>query len=100
MKPARLLLATLVVLNLLYFTWTQGGLAMFGTAPASLSEREPQRVTQQVRPAALQIRRESDMAVPAPATAGSSSEQAPSATPTSPAASNDPSAPHSEHEGL
>ncbi|WP_256354164.1 hypothetical protein [Variovorax sp. dw_308] len=96
MKRARLLLMALVALNLLYFAWTQGGLAMFGAAPASLSEREPQRMAQQVRPAALQIRKESDVVAPVPAAAASPSEPAP-APPTSP---NAPSTSSADHEGL
>jgi hypothetical protein len=98
MKQARLLLAALVLLNLGYFTWTRGGFAMFGSVPASLSEREPQRMAQQIRPAALQIRKESDLVAPAPAPSAASSEPAPSAAPAAP---NPPSAPSSaEHEGL
>ncbi|MGR4868628.1 sporulation protein [Variovorax sp. LARHSF232] len=52
----RILLLALVLANGLYFAWTQGGLAAFGLLPASFSEREPQRLSQQVRPEALQIR--------------------------------------------
>ena len=54
----RLLVVVLVVANLGYFAWTRGGLAVFGTEPARLSEREPQRLTQQVRPQMLQIRKD------------------------------------------
>jgi len=100
MKRAPLLLGALVVLNLLYFTWTQGGLAMFGAVPASLSEREPQRMAQQIRPAALQVRKESDVVSPTPVTGASSSEPAPSAAPTVPVAPNAPSASSADHEGL
>lgn len=54
----RLLVVLLVVANLGYFAWTRGGLAVFGTEPARFSEREPQRLTQQVRPQMLQIRKD------------------------------------------
>jgi len=54
----RLVVALLVVANLGYFAWTRGGLAVFGTEPARFSEREPQRLTQQVRPQMLQIRKD------------------------------------------
>jgi len=62
----RILLIALVLANGLYFAWSQGALAVFGLLPASYSEREPQRLAQQVRPNALQIK---------PAAASSSSPQ-------------------------
>ena len=52
----RILLIALVLANGLYFAWSQGGLAVFGLLPASYGEREPQRLAQQVRPNALQIK--------------------------------------------
>jgi len=64
-RAARALLAALLLANLVYFIWTQGGLAALGSQPASFSEREPQRMTQQVRPDALQVRPET----PAPSAA-------------------------------
>ena len=54
----RVLVVLLVVANLGYFAWTRGGLAVFGTEPARFSEREPQRLAQQVRPQMLQIRKD------------------------------------------
>ncbi|MDL9999093.1 sporulation protein [Variovorax sp. J22P240] len=54
----RLLVVVLLLANLGYFAWTRGGLAVFGTEPARFSEREPQRLTQQVRPQMLQIRKD------------------------------------------
>lgn len=54
----RLIVVLLLVANLGYYGWTRGALALFGTQPASFSEREPQRVAQQVRPQMLQIRKE------------------------------------------
>ena len=54
----RALVIALVLANLVYFTWTQGGLAWMGTQPARYSETEPQRLDQQVRPTLLQIRKE------------------------------------------
>ena len=54
----RVLVVLLVVANLGYFAWTRGGLAVFGTEPARFSEREPQRLAQQVRPQMLQIHKD------------------------------------------
>jgi hypothetical protein len=54
----RLIVVLLLVANLGYYAWTRGALALFGTEPARFSEREPQRLTQQVRPQMLQIRKE------------------------------------------
>ena len=54
----RAVVIALAAANLVYFTWTQGGLAWMGTQPARFSETEPQRVEQQVRPTMLQIRKE------------------------------------------
>ena len=54
----RALLIALLVVNLVYFTWTQGGLAWMGTQPARYSETEPQRMDQQVRPTMLQVRKD------------------------------------------
>jgi hypothetical protein len=53
----RLIVVLLLVANLGYYAWTRGALALFGTEPAR-SEREPQRLTQQVRPQMLQIRKD------------------------------------------
>ncbi|SCK62084.1 hypothetical protein VAR608DRAFT_7347 [Variovorax sp. HW608] len=53
----RLLVVLVVVANLGYYAWSQGALALFGTQPASFSEREPQRLLQQVRPQMLEIRK-------------------------------------------
>jgi hypothetical protein len=47
----------LIVANLGYYAWSRGAFAMFGTQPAGFSEREPQRLRQQVRPQALEIRK-------------------------------------------
>ncbi|MEJ8858390.1 hypothetical protein WKW79_27735 [Variovorax robiniae] len=100
MKQARLLLAGLMALNVLYFAWTQGWLAIFGTAPASLSEREPQRMAWQIRPAALQIRKESEPVATPPDAAASPLVPPTAATQGSPSAPGTPSTPHAEHEGL
>lgn len=54
----RLIVVLLLAANLGYYAWTRGALALFGTEPARFSEREPQRLTQQVRPQMLQIRKE------------------------------------------
>jgi len=54
----RALVIALLFANLVYFTWTQGGLAWMGTQPARYSETEPQRMDQQVRPTMLQVRKD------------------------------------------
>jgi len=51
----RALVVLLVVANLLYFAWARGGLAVFGIVPASMSQREPERLAQQIRPQLLNI---------------------------------------------
>ncbi|MET0543011.1 MAG: hypothetical protein ABWZ88_14810 [Variovorax sp.] len=58
MRAQRVALVALVIVNLGYFAWTHGQLAMIGMLPASFAEHEPQRMTQQVRPGALQILKE------------------------------------------
>ncbi|MDM0044600.1 sporulation protein [Variovorax dokdonensis] len=74
----RLLLLVLVLANGIYFAWSHGGLAAFGFAPASLAEREPQRMSQQIRPQALVIRNDAK-ASPAPSESPSGSAPARSA---------------------
>lgn len=54
----RLFLVALVLANIGYWLWSRGDLAGFGLAPASLSEREPQRLARQLHPEWLQIRRD------------------------------------------
>lgn len=49
----RLLALTLLLLNGVYFAWSQGLLAAYGFGPAAQSE--PQRVAQQIRPEALKV---------------------------------------------
>ena len=51
----RWIVGALLLANLVYFTWSRGGLALLGTEPAQFSETEPQRLAQQVRPQALLI---------------------------------------------
>jgi hypothetical protein len=60
----RALVVLLLLANLLYFAWSRGGLAMFGTVPAQLSQGEPERLAQQVRPQLLKILK--DEAAPKP----------------------------------
>jgi hypothetical protein len=60
----RALVVLLLLANLLYFAWSRGGLALFGTVPAQLSQGEPERLTQQVRPQLLKILK--DEAAPKP----------------------------------
>jgi len=54
----RLFLVALVLANAGYWLWSRGELAGFGLAPASLNEREPQRLARQVHPEWLQIRKD------------------------------------------
>lgn len=49
----RALLLALLLANAGYFAWTQGLLAGYGWAPAVQSE--PQRLTRQIRPEAMQL---------------------------------------------
>lgn len=49
----RLLVLTLLLLNGVYFAWTQGLLQAYGFGPAAQSE--PQRLAQQIRPEALKV---------------------------------------------
>ena len=62
----RALVVLLLLANLLYFAWSRGGLALFGTVPARLSQSEPERLSQQIRPQLLQIRRDESPAPPGP----------------------------------
>lgn len=49
----RLFVLLLLLLNAVYFAWSQGMLRAYGWAPAQ--QREPQRVAQQIRPEAIHI---------------------------------------------
>ena len=49
----RFIILALLLLNGVYFAWTQGGLRDLGFAPAQ--QTEPHRVTQQIRPEALRL---------------------------------------------
>ena len=60
----RALVLVLLVANVGYFAWTHGVLAIFGLVPARFTETEPQRLTDQLRPDLLQIRREDNPASP------------------------------------
>lgn len=62
----RLLLIALLLANAGYFLWARGDLVGFGLAPASLGEREPQRLARQIHPEWLQIRKDARTAAPAP----------------------------------
>ena len=53
----RLLVVLLIVANVGYYAWSQGALALFGMQPARFSEREAQRLQQQVRPQMMEIRK-------------------------------------------
>ena len=54
----RLLVLALVLANAGYFAWTHGLLADYGYAPAA--QAEPQRLTQQIRPQAMQLLTQAD----------------------------------------
>ena len=84
MKAQRVVLVALVVINIGYFAWTRGQLAMIGMLPASFAEHEPQRVAQQVRPGALQVLKEPRAAI-APAL-----PRPQELAPTSPTSATDP----------
>lgn len=49
----RIFVLLLLLLNALYFTWSQGMLSGLGFAPAQ--QTEPQRIKQQVNPDALRL---------------------------------------------
>lgn len=49
----RFVVLVLMLVNLVYFAWTQGWLADYGLQPAQ--QREPQRVAEQIRPQALRV---------------------------------------------
>ncbi len=69
----RLLLAALVVANIGYWLWSRG-------ASTESADREPQRLTQQIRPELLELRRTpSAAASPAPAAGSATPAPAPSA---------------------
>jgi len=53
----RVVAVLLVLANLAYFAWRQGGFAAFGFQPARFSETEPHRMELQVRPELLQLRK-------------------------------------------
>ena len=68
----RLVVLLLVLLNGIYFAWSQGLLRAYGLAPAQQSE--PQRLAQQIRPEAMHILsmddvRRAEAVSPAPAKA-------------------------------
>jgi hypothetical protein len=52
----RLIVILLALANLGYYAWSQGALAVLGMQPASFSERESQRLQQQVRAEMLEVR--------------------------------------------
>jgi hypothetical protein len=52
-KYLPVLALVLVMANVLFWAWSQGGLRVFGWAPSD--PREPQRVEEQLRPDALRL---------------------------------------------
>ncbi|VTU40150.1 sporulation protein [Variovorax sp. PBL-E5] len=65
----RVVAVLLLLANLGYYAWTHGALAMFGMEPARFSEREPQRLLQQIRPEVLRIDKDAPAAPGRPASA-------------------------------
>lgn len=53
----RIVAALLLLANLVYFAWRQGGFVAFGFQPARFSETEPHRMDLQVRPELLQLQK-------------------------------------------
>ena len=51
----RALLVVLALANVGYWLWSQGDLAAFGAVPASLSEREPRRLSTQINPQQIEL---------------------------------------------
>lgn len=67
----RTLVLLLLLVNLLWFSWAQGWLRPWGLAPAATSE--PQRLSRQVQPEAIQVLRDAPSpAAAAPASAAAS----------------------------
>jgi hypothetical protein len=62
----RALLLVVLLANAGYFLWARGDLVGFGLAPAGLGEREPQRMSRQIHPEWLQIRKEAKAGTPMP----------------------------------
>jgi hypothetical protein len=62
----RVLLLLLIVANAGYWLWSRGDLAGFGLVPASVTEREPQRLSRQIHPEWLQIRKDGKTGTAAP----------------------------------
>ncbi|MEO7243421.1 MAG: sporulation protein [Variovorax sp.] len=67
MRAAVVVAVLLVLANIGYFAWSQGALRAFDWLPASITEREPERLQQQLQPGLLEVR-----PAPIPAAAGSS----------------------------
>ncbi len=88
----RAVIWTLVVANAGYFAWSRGTFAAFGWVPASLTETEPQRLANQLRPGLLQIRIDDAAAPAAQRTASAPASVVPveSAVPATPATSATP----------
>ncbi len=75
MRAAVVVAVLLVLANIGYFAWSQGALRALDWLPASITEREPERVQQQLQPGLLQVR-------PAPSASSSGSGASDSASPT------------------
>ena len=57
--PAWRIAAVLLILgNIVYFAWSQGGFAAFGLQPSRFTETEPHRMERQVNPTLLRVVKE------------------------------------------
>lgn len=63
----RTLVLLLLLANIAWFSWAQGWLRPWGLAPAASSE--PQRLSRQVQPDAIQVLREVPAAAPSASSA-------------------------------
>ena len=80
MRTAVVVAVLLVLANIGYFAWSQGALRAFDWLPASITEREPERLQQQLQPSLLQVR----AAPPSPVSGSPGANDA--ASPSSPSA--------------
>ena len=79
----------LVLANVVYFAWSQGTFAAFGTQPSRFTQTEPHRMERQVNPTLLRVLKEAPpVAVPVPVP----SAEAPPSTPAESPSSSDAAA--------
>ncbi len=77
----RWLVGVVLLLNVLFFAWSQYWLRPLGLGP--LPQGEPERVRQQIRPEAVSLRQDVPQNAPPPAPAASEAASAPAAPPPS-----------------